>query len=141
MARRRRPGSRASIVDDHAELIVPIDVIVDADGTPMRFSDLKRWFQPISIFPADVPGSLPGASVVLDRFAYDLHLSDVGHTSDVHGGDEFHLAARTRHTVDVFVVEGVDPRRSKPEDLAGAAAAGRMIAGIVAAFTVDVLDP
>lgn len=140
MARRRRPGSRASVVDGRAELIVPIDVIVDADGAVMGFGAVKRWLRPIETLPSDLADADRSASVVLDRFAYDLYLSDVGHTTDVHDGDAFHAAARTHGGVDVYVVDGVDPRRSNAEDLTVAAADGRMVAGVVAAFTVDVLD-
>jgi len=106
----------------------------------MSFGAVKRFLRPIETLPSDLVAAARGASVVLDRFAYDLYLSDVGHTTDVHDGDEFQTAARTHGGVDVYVVDGVDPRRSSAEQLAFAATDGRMIAGVVAAFTVDVLD-
>lgn len=121
-------------------LVIPVESIVDAEGTPMHFGGLKQWFGVVDTQGADVADAHPGASVVLDRFAYDLHLSDIGHTTDVHEGEAFHTAARTNGAVRVFVVDGVDPRRSTSADLEAAATAGRMIGGAVAAFTVDVLD-
>lgn len=140
MARRRRPGPRTSVVDGRATVMIPIEMIVDADGEPMRFGGLKQWFRPVAGFPAAAPPSRPGASIVLDRFAYDLHLSDIGHSTDVHDGDPFVDAARSHGSVDVFVVEGVDPRRSKAEEIAAAAASGKMLGGTVASFEVDALE-
>jgi hypothetical protein len=140
MARRRRPGPRTAVVDGRAQLIIPIEVILDADGEPMRFGDLKRWFRPVATFSDAVAPALEGVSMLLDRFAYDLHLSDIGHSTDVHDGDVFVDAARSHDGIDVFLVEAVDPRRSKPEELSAAAVQKRLLGGTVPFFEVDMLE-
>lgn len=141
MARRRRPGSRTSVKNGRATLIVPIEAITDADGEQMRFRGMKQWFRPVGAFPVPAPDVGSGVSIVLDRFAWDLHLSDIGHSTDVHDGGPFLDAARSHGGVDVYVVDGVDPRRSKPDELEAAASTGRMLAGTVATYEVDALEP
>ena len=138
MARRRRPGSRASVVDGRAVLIVPIDAVSTADGDAMALRELANWLPVVDDFPASLRPASSSVSVVLDRFAYDLHLSDVGHATDVHTGDVFADAARSG--VDVYVVDGVDPRRCPADDLREAAGHERMVGAGVAAFEVDVLS-
>lgn len=121
--------------------MIPIEAIVDADDEPMRFGGLKQWLRPVTTFPVVAPDGRPGVSIVLDRFAYDLHLSDIGHSTDVHDGGPFFDAARSHGSVDVFVVDGADPRRSKAEEISAAAGSGKMVGGTVVSFEVDALEP
>ena len=74
----------------------------------------------------------------MDRFAYDLHLSDIGHTTDVHDGADYVDAARSG--VGLYVVDGLDPRRSKPAEVDAAARDGRLLGARVDAFEVDHLS-
>lgn len=139
MARRRRPGHRTSVVDGRAEIIVPVEAIENADGEPLSFKQARKWFTPVSTYPA-VPPATPRVALTLDRFVFDLHLGDLAHHSDTHDGDVFLDAARNHASVTVFVAGGIDPRRSKPHDFATAARDGHLIAGLVSAFEVDAVD-
>ncbi len=79
-------------------------------------------------------------ALVLDRFAWDLHLCDLGHATDTHDGDTFFEAAASTGDVTVYVVDGLDPRRSKPDDVGAAARSGGLAGALVSAFAVDVLQ-
>jgi hypothetical protein len=138
MARRRRPGSRTSVADGRAELIIPLEAITTADGDQPTWGDVKRWMSPVGEYPARLRDSSSAVALVVDGFAYDLHLGDVSHTTDTHDGDAFRSAAVT-DGVAVYVAKQLDPRRSKPDDFVAAAKAGQLIGARVAAFRVDAL--
>ncbi len=140
MTRRRRPGSRTSVVDGWAEIIIPIDAIETADENELTFSSASKWFPKLSAYPSTTSPA-PRASLTIDRFVYDLHLGDVAHQSDTHPGDTFLEAAREQGAVTVLVVDGIDPRRSKPDEIDSAAKAGRVVGGIVNMWVVDAVDP
>lgn len=140
MARRRRPGARTSIVDGRAEIVIPLDAVVDPDGAPLSFRSVSRWLHRVDSYPAAATPADAAVAIVLDRFAWDLHLGDVGHSSDTHDGDPFLEAARDSGTVTVYVIRGLDPRRSKPDEIAAAARSGDLVGALVSAFPVDVLQ-
>lgn len=140
MARRRRPGSLTSVVDGRAELVIPIESITDADAEPMRFDSVAKWWRRVGRYPDELDVGDPGLSLVLDGFAWDLHLGDVGHATDTHDGPTFLNAATADGTVAIYVVDGTDPRRCSVEDLDAAARNGHVIGARVAAFPVDVLQ-
>ncbi len=140
MARRRRPGSRTSVTDGRAEIIIPLESIVDADEKTLSFKAVTKWFRRVDTYPASVGVADPSVALVLDRFAWDLHLGDVGHATDTHDGDTFFEAAVATGAVAIYVTSELDPRRSKPDEVADAARAGNLGGALVAAFTVDALE-
>ena len=140
MARRRRPGSRTSVVDGRAEIVIPLETIVDVDGAPMTLRSIARLLPRADTYPASPVSADSAVAIVLDRFAWDLHLADVGHATDTHDGDAFFDAALSTGSVAIVVVDGIDPRRSQPEDIDAAARSGDVAAGQVTAFPVDVLQ-
>ena len=140
MARRRRPGSCTSVVDGQAEIIIPLESIIDPDGQGLTFRAVAKWLRRAGSYPSMASSVDEAVAVVLDRFAWDLHLADIGHATDTHDGDEFFDAAVSTGHITVYVVDGVDPRRSKPEDLDAAARGGDVVVAVVAAFPVDVLQ-
>lgn len=146
MARRRRPGPRTSVVDGRAEIIIPVSAIETADESEPTFAAVRKWFTSLTAYPAEAAEAAeaaraPRASLTLDRFVYDLHLGDVAHQSDTHDGDSFLEAARDHGEVTVLVVDDIDPRRSKPDEIDAAAKAGTVVGGLVDAFVVDSVDP
>lgn len=136
MARRRRPGSRTAIIDGRALLIVPAEAFETAGGDPMNFGGTKDWFTKVSAYPADLGPGRPAVALVVDGFAYDLHLGDLAFTTDTHEGDAYRDAA-VASGVDVYVTDEVDPRRSKPEDFDAAARNGKLLGAHIAAYAVD----
>jgi len=140
MARRRRPGPRTSVADGRAEIIIPISAIETADDGELSFSAARQWFDPVAVYPSDASPA-PRASLTLDRFVYDLHLGDVAHQTDTHDGDVFLDAALTHGHVTVLIVDEIDPRRSKPDEIDAAAKARQVIGGSVAVYVVDSVDP
>lgn len=140
MARRRRPGSRTSVVDGRAEIVIPLESVTDVDGAPMSFGAVSKRLGRVTAYPCSPTPSDPSVAVALDRFAFDLHLADVGLATDTHDGNDFFEAARAAGVIAVFVVDGVDPRRSKPEDMDAAACVGKVAGGLVAAYPVDALQ-
>ncbi|MFT4655846.1 MAG: hypothetical protein ACJAXA_002777 [Candidatus Aldehydirespiratoraceae bacterium] len=138
MTRRRRPGSRTSVADGRAELIIPLEAVTTADGGQPTWGDMKRWMSLVGDYPAPLRDSSSAVALVVDGFAYDLHLGDVAHTTDTHDGVAFRSAAVT-DGVAVYVAKELDPRRSKPVDFIAAAKAGQLIGARVAAFKVDAL--
>ncbi len=140
MARRRRPGSRTSVVDGRAEIVVPLESVADVDGAPMTYDAVAKRLGRVVAYPGSPAPADPSVAVALDRFAFDLHLADVGLATDTHDGPEFFEAADTSGVITVYIVDGVDPRRSKPEDIDAAARAGRVLGGLVAAYPVDALQ-
>lgn len=140
MARRRRPGPRTSVVDGRAEIIIPVSAIEAADESEPTFAAVRKWFTSLTAYPAEAAPA-PRASLTLDRFVYDLHLGDVAHQSDTHDGDSFLDAARDHGQVTVLIVDDIDPRRSKPDEIDAAAKAGAVVGGLVDAFVVDSVDP
>ncbi len=141
MARRRRPGSRTSVADDLASIVIPAELVVDADGDALAVARISTWLPRAAAYPTDLRAASSGVALVLDRFAWDLHLGDLGHATDTHDGDVFFDAAVSSGTVDIYVVAGLDPRRSSADDLAAAAGAGDLVGARVPAFPVDVLQP
>lgn len=142
---KRRESHRTSIVADadggrRAEIIVPLESIeVDSD-TVMSCTSLRRWIPRRAGFRN---GHLPAAddtvSVVLDDFMFVLYIGGVGgEVTGTHDGAEFIAAARAG-TVDVYVVEQVDVRRSKPDDFDTAARAGHVLGASVSAYLVQTL--
>lgn len=120
--------------------MVPVDVIVAADERHgVRFADVAHLFRPLRTFPADLAVAASGVSVVLDDFAFDLHLGDRYVASGTHDGSEFRTLA-IEHGVDVYIATEIEVRRSSVTDLAAAAAAGRVVGATVAAFGVHTLD-
>jgi|GEM_PF-7045292 len=109
---------------------------MNADDEPVRFSDATRWLTRVSSYPAALAEAPSSVAVVVDDFAYDLHLGDVAHTIDVHEGVPYRSAA-VEQGVDVYVVDGVDPRRSPADALDEAARNGRLLGARVAAYGVD----
>ncbi len=78
-------------------------------------------------------------SVVLDDFAFVLYIAGMGgEVSAVHDGPDFVAAARDG-SVDVYIAERLDVRRSKAADLDAAAASDRLVGASVPAFTVQSL--
>ena len=106
----------------------------------MTLRSVARWLTRTDAYPAAPAWADSAVAIVLDRFAWDLHLADIGHATDTHDGDAFFDAARSTGSVVIFVVDGIDPRRSKPEDINAAARSGDIVAGLVTAFPVDVLQ-
>ena len=140
MARRRRPGARTSVADGRAEIIIPLESIIDPDERPLAFRAVSQRLQRVEAYPSVVSDADASVALVLDRFAWDLHLADVGHATDTHDGDTFFEAAASRGHVTVYVVSGLDPRRSKPEQIDAAARAGDVVGALVTTFPVDVLQ-
>ncbi|MEP1125187.1 MAG: hypothetical protein ABJH68_14980 [Ilumatobacter sp.] len=140
MARRRRPGSRTSVLDGRAEVVVPLESVTDVDGNPMSFGAVRSRLGRVTAYPCSPVPADPSVAVVLDRFAFDLHLADVALASDTHDGPDFFAAACTMGTIAVFVVDGVDPRRSKPDDIDAAARTDQLAGGLVVAYPVDALQ-
>ena len=141
MARRRRPGSRTSVADGRAEIVIPLESIIDADGNGLPIRAVSKWLRRVDSYPAAPTTAGDAVAVVLDRFAWDLHLADVGHATDTHDGDTFFEAAVSTGHITVYVVSGVDPRRSKPEEIDAAVRNGEVVGAVVTAFPVDVLQP
>lgn len=140
MARRRRPGSRTSVVDGRARLIIPVEAFQTADDEPLSIGAAKNWFGRAASFPADLSDARPAVALVVDAFAYDLHLGDLAYATDTHDGESFRDAA-TAHDVDVYVVGGdVDPRRTSDDELNDAAASQPVLGARVAAYAVDRLS-
>ncbi|MFK8024683.1 MAG: hypothetical protein AB8G26_12050 [Ilumatobacter sp.] len=119
-------------------LVIPVGAISNADGEPLPLRELMRWLPAIRSYPAQPEAASPSVSLVVDRFAYDFHVSDIGHATDVHDGDDF--VASARDGVEVYVVDGVDPRRSKLDALREAAQVGNLLGAVVASFEVDHLS-
>ncbi len=140
MARRRRPGSRTSVVDGRAEIVIPLESVVDPDGEPLSFRTVSRWLHRVDSYPAAVASADTAVAIVLDRFVWDLHVADLGHATDTHDGDPFLDAAREAESVTIHVVRGLDPRRSKPDEIAVAARSGDAVGAVVSAFPVDVVQ-
>lgn len=140
MARRRRPGARTSVVDGRAQIVLPLESIVDPDGEPLSFGTVSKWLHRVDSYPAAVAAADAAVAIVLDRFVWDLHVADLGHSTDTHDGDPFLDAARASGTVTIHVVCGVDPRRSKPDEIAAAARSGDVVGAVVSAFPVDVVQ-
>lgn len=105
----------------------------------MNFGGVKDWFAKASTYPADLAEGRPAVALVVDGFAYDLHLGDLGFATDTHEGDKYRDAA-VAFGVDVYITDDVDPRRSKPEDFAAAAKSGKLLGAHVAAYAVDRLS-
>ncbi len=112
----------------------------DVDGNPMSFGAVAKRLRRVTTYPCDPAPADPSVAIALDRFAFDLHLADVGLATDTHDGPDFFEAACTMGTIAVFVVDGVDPRRSKPDDIDAAARSGKVAGGLVAAYAVDALQ-
>lgn len=140
MARRRRPGSRTSVVDGRAGIVIPLESVVDPDQEQLTFRALSKWLHRVDSYPTAVAVADAAVAIVFDRFAWDLHLGDVGHASDTHDGDAFFEAVRDSGTVTIHVVRGLDPRRAKPEEIVAAARSGDVVGAVVSAFPVDVLQ-
>lgn len=140
MARRRRPGPRTSVVDGRAQILIPLESVVDPDGETLSFRTVSRWLHRVDSYPAAVDSADPAVAIVLDRFVWDLHIADLGHSTDTHDGDPFLDAARESGTVTIHVVRGLDPRRSKPDEIAAAARSGDVVGATVSAFPVDVVQ-
>lgn len=140
MARRRRPAPHTSVVDGQAQIVIPIDSVVDPDGKALAFGAVTRWLPQADSFIAPVDDAAPGTALVLDRFAWDLHLGDIGHATDVHDGDSFFAAATSGRPARIYVVDGLDPRRCPPAEIEAAARAGSLAGALVTAFAVDVLE-
>jgi hypothetical protein len=141
MARRRRPGARTSVADGRAAIIIPLESIIDPDGNALTFRGVSRWMRRVGEYPSPVGTADASVALVLDRFAWDLHLADIGHATDTHDGDTFYDAALSTGTVTIYVVSGLDPRRSKPDEINTAAAAGDVAGALVKTFAVDALQP
>ncbi|BAN02752.1 hypothetical protein [Ilumatobacter coccineus] len=140
MARRRRPGSRTSVVDGRARLIIPAEAFQTADDEALSFGAAKNWFASSPSFPHELSEARPAVALVVDAFAYDLHLGDVAFATDVHDGEAFRDAA-TAHGVDVYVAGGdIDPRRSADDDLSDAASSKLLLGARVTAYAVDRLS-
>ncbi|MGA9278564.1 hypothetical protein [Ilumatobacter sp.] len=103
---------------------------------------MRRWFPPARGFRTGELNAVDGSvSLVLDDFMFTLYIGGEVQSSEAsgtHDGAEFAALARDNR-VDVYLTDGVDARRAKPEDLAAAAADGRLLAGSVAAFVVHTL--
>lgn len=139
MARRRRPGSRTSVVDGRAVLIVPAEAFETAGGEQMHFGGAKDWLAKVSSYPGVLGEGRPTVALVVDGFAYDLHLGDLAFTTDTHEGTPYRDAAVTSG-VDVYITDDLDPRRSKPEDFNEAAKRGKLLGAHVLAYAVDKLS-
>jgi hypothetical protein len=118
-----------------------MESIADADGNALTFRAVTRWLRRVDAYPSSVGSADAAVALVIDRFAWDLHLADVGHATDTHDGDTFFDAAVSTGSVAIYVVSGLDPRRSKEDEVNSAAAAGHVAGSLVAAFAVDALQP
>lgn len=105
----------------------------------MTLPGTRRWFRRVDghrtgpLGPAD-----DSASLVVDDFAFVLYVGPA-ELSGVHDGDEFRAVAAAGR-VDVYVVDGIDPRRARPDDFSEAASAGRLVAGAVRAYPVTTVN-
>ena len=120
--------------------MIPIDSFESADGErEIRWVEVARSFGSLTSYPAaldEAPGSI---AVVLDGFAFDLHVGDRFVATGTHDGVGFRDIA-VDHGVAVYLVRNVDVRRSTPAMLTASAAAGDVVGSHVSAFGVDTLE-
>lgn len=120
--------------------MIPITSVTDADGAELQIGTVGKWLRRVTSYPARLVDADASAALVLDGFAWDLHLGDVAHATDTHDGHDFLAAATTEGKVSVYVVAGADPRRGGPDALDEAAGSGDLFGADVGAYAVDVLD-
>lgn len=118
--------------------MVAVESIEVVSGPLTNLRPLRRWFPTPSGFRAgDLLTADASISVVLDDFAFVLYIGGIGgEVSGTHEGAEFAAAARDG-TVDVYITEQIDVRRSKPSDLDAAAARRQLVGASVAAYVVQ----
>jgi hypothetical protein len=143
-SKRRREQHRTAIVgtgvDRRAQLFLPLDSIESADDAePARVADVVRVLGALTTYPAEFVAAPSSVALVLDDFAFDLHLGDRWTATGTHDGAEFKALA-VEFGVEVVIAAGVDVRRSGPNELAEAAADGRLAGARVAAFGVQILE-
>ncbi len=143
-SKRRREQHRTALVgsgdDRRAQLFLPFESIESADeARPARWADVVGVLGSLTTYPAALVAAPSSVALVLDDFAFDLHLGDRWTATGTHDGPEFKALA-VEHGVEVLVAADVDVRRSGPSDLAAAAADGRLAGGHVAAFGVQMLE-
>ncbi len=143
-SKQRREQHRTAVVEregqTHAEIIVPVDSFESADGDRrVLWTDIASRFGSLSTYPATLGAAPSQIALVLDDFAFDLHIGDRFVATGTHDGVTFRRLA-VDHGVDVYLANGVDVRRSAPRDLAAAATDGRLVGSRVTAFGVDTLE-
>ncbi len=120
---------------------MPFDAIESADAArPPRWDDVPGVLGSLTAYPVELVDAPSSVALVLDDFAFDLHLGDRLMATGTHDGPEFKALA-VEHGVDVVIAADVDVRRSGPDELAAAATDGRLAGARVAAFGVQLLDP
>ena len=98
---------------------MPIDSFESADGEhEVRWVEVARGFGSLTSYPAaldEAPGSI---ALVLDGFAFDLHVGDRFVATGTHDGAAFRDIA-VDHGVAVYLTRNVDVRRSTPDGARG----------------------
>lgn len=143
-SKKQREQHRTSIVGSgsnrRAEIIIPIDSFESADSArDVRWADVARRFGSVTGYPAVLDAAPASIALVVDDFAFDLHVDDQFVATGTHDGATFREIAIDQG-VAVYLARDVDVRRSTPAVLAAAAADGRLVASRVAAFGVDALE-
>lgn len=135
-----RTSCAGSGADTPAEIIIPIESFESADGASIApWAEVTRRFGSVTSYPAS-PGAGPSSiALVLDDFAFDLHVDDRFVATGTHDGITFRKIA-VEHGVSVYLARSLDVRRSMPSDLDAAAAKGHLVGSRVAAFGVDTLE-
>jgi hypothetical protein len=143
-SKQQREQHRTSIVgsgvDRRAEIVIPVESFESAGedrGAP--WTDVARRFGPVMSYPATLDAAPSSIALVLDDFAFDLHVDDRFVATGTHDGVTFREIA-VEHGAAVYLARDLDVRRSKPADLEAAAAKGHLVGSRVAAFGVDTLE-
>jgi len=135
-----RTSSTGSGADTPAEIIIPIESFEPADGASVApWAEVTRRFGSVTSYPASLGAGPSSIALVLDDFAFDLHVDDRFVATGTHDGVTFRNLA-VEHGVSVYLARNVDVRRSTPSDLDAAAAKGHLVGSRVAAFGVDTLE-
>jgi len=135
-----RTSCAGSGADTTAEIIIPIESFESADGaTVAPWADVARRFGSVTSYPAALDVGPSSIALVLDDFAFDLHVDDRFVATGTHDGITFRKIA-VEHGVSVYLARNVDVRRSTRPDLEAAAAKGHLVGSRVAAFGVDTLE-
>jgi hypothetical protein len=143
-SKKQREQHRTSVTgsgaDGAVEIIIPIESFEAAEaGRDAPWADVARRFGSVRCYPAALDAAPSSIALVLDDFAFDLHVDDRFVATGTHDGVTFREIA-VEHGASVYLARNVDVRRSTPADLDAASAKGHLVGSRVAAFGVDTLE-
>ena len=137
---RHRTSIAGSGADTAAEIIIPIESFESPEGArDVPWADVARRFRVVTSYPDVLTTGPSSIALVLDDFAFDLHVDDRFVATGTHDGIAFRDLA-VEQGVSVYLARNLDVRRSTPADLDAAAVRGHLVGSLVAAFGVDTLE-